>query len=376
MKIKYLCLAICLACSGVAVAEMVQQASAVSVVAKSDDELREKEIELKVLEKILELNKEKLEIQEKVVAGQQKSIDWWIGIVSLIFAISSIALPLLVTGFHRKKMEQEFNDVLENLKKTGEKAKQDLRQMATDFEKLQKQLAILKEGAANLQKSQSLDNHQENAAVIQAAEEVQNNSMASEYDKLFADAMKLSKQAKSYDDFERVYHAWLAVWEQNKVDEQVCFYLGLTAKKLYEKGTREQQSYWLPEIEKRYGKALQIKPDFYPAANNWVGFLLKMYQVIKAENSDKAIELLQQAKQIAHDFVGQYPQYAPKLAYNRACVFALENNLPQAIEQLKLSQQADNSPSKEYILQDKDFENIRETPEFQAWLKEAFPNAE
>lgn len=376
MKIKYLCLAICLAWSGVVVAETTQQASAVSVVAKSDDELRAKEIELKVLEKTLELNKEKLEIQEKVVAGQQKSIDWWIGIVSLIFAISSIALPLLITGFHSKKMEQEFNDVLENLKKTGEEAKQDLRQMATDFEKLQKQLAILQAGAANLQKSQSSNNHQENAAVIQAAEEVQNNSMASEYDKLFADAMKLSKQAKSYDDFERVYHAWLAVWKQNEDDETVCFNLGLTAQNLYEKGTREQQSYWLPEIEKRYGKALQIKPDFYEAADNWVACLLQMYQVIKAENPDMATNLLQQTKQIAHDFLEKYPQYAPELAYNRACLFALENYPPQAIEQLKLAQQADNLPDKAYILQDKDLDNIRETPEFQAWLKEAFPNAE
>ncbi|ULJ65177.1 TPR end-of-group domain-containing protein [Wielerella bovis] len=524
MKMKYLCLAIYLAWSGVVAAETVQQASAVSVVvAKSDDELREKEIELKAQEKSQAMMEKYLALHEKTITGQQKSVDWWIAAMGLILALAGYVQFKFMQS-KQKEWEEECDKLRDEMKQELANAKNLTTSIQNHHDESQELIARMKKmSPSSPDKTLSDEQIAQNRAGIEAAEKLVDNREIPLIEQLRAQAILLSDNAEKsqqYHDYEKAFHAWYAVWLQDENDADVCFKLGWIAQSLYEHATRTQQLYWQPEIEKWYGKvlqikpdvcdatynwglalsyeaqalqqenrlpeayekwqqagqryqqalqikpdkheaannwgaslndeaqalqqenrlpeayekwqqagqryqqalqikpdfheaannwgaslndeaqalqqenrlpeayekwqqagqryqqALQIKPDFHEAANNWMSGLLKMYQAIKVENPDMATQSLQQAKQIAHDFLAKYPQYAPYFAYNRACLSALENNLPQAIEQLKLSQQADDFPNKAHILQDKDLENIRETPEFQAWLKEAFPDTE
>ncbi|OSI08567.1 Uncharacterised protein [Neisseria animaloris] len=123
----------------------------------------------------------------------------------------------------------------------------------------------------------------------------------------------------------------------------------------------------------KYRQALTIKPDMHEAAYNWLSALLHELHILKDNQPAEAQIKLQQARNLIDGFLNKYPQHQENFAYNHACLFALEGNTAEAIKQLRLAQRSNHFLNKEHIEQDGGLDNIRHTPEFQAWFKEAFP---
>ena len=55
-------------------------------------------------------------------------------------------------------------------------------------------------------------------------------------------------------------------------------------------------------------------------------------------------------------------------AYNLACIHAMHGELDEMIRWLDRSYAAAKLPTREHISEDHDFDDVRETPEFKAWL--------
>jgi len=105
---------------------------------------------------------------------------------------------------------------------------------------------------------------------------------------------------------------------------------------------------------KYYKKALSIQPDFPPALNS-----LAILYVSKMEY-DQALPLFKQIIDIVPDHAGTY--------YNIACIYAVQKKIEDAIDWLEgaIQRGYDNW---ELIKTDKDLENIRKTPYYEALIK-------
>lgn len=57
-----------------------------------------------------------------------------------------------------------------------------------------------------------------------------------------------------------------------------------------------------------------------------------------------------------------------KGAYNLACIQAMRGELDDMTPWLDRSHAAGKLPTREHIATDKDFDSVRETPQFKAWL--------
>jgi hypothetical protein len=100
----------------------------------------------------------------------------------------------------------------------------------------------------------------------------------------------------------------------------------------------------------------------YTSLDNWGLALLQKSQ--RSRDPDERELLLNEA----HEKCAQAAKLAPGVgAYNLACIHALRKQNKQAIEWLQRSHAAGKLPSKDHIAKDKDFNFIRETPEFKAW---------
>jgi Tfp pilus assembly protein PilF len=116
------------------------------------------------------------------------------------------------------------------------------------------------------------------------------------------------------------------------------------------------------EAGEKYAAALAIKPDLNKALNNWGIALLAQAHHGSGEERES---LLRQAE----DKLIQSEAIAPgSAAYNLACVYAVRGALLQMVEWLDRSQAAGDLPTREHIAEDKDFDAVRDTPEFKAWL--------
>ncbi|WP_107928542.1 TPR end-of-group domain-containing protein [Neisseria animaloris] len=189
-------------------------------------------------------------------------------------------------------------------------------------------------------------------------------------------------------DTEAAFKTWLKAGEKYQLslvikpdDYEAAYSWGIAlnneARMLAKQGeTAAALEKWRDAGEK-YRQALAIKPDMYQAADNWLGTLLREHHTLKEKDNQPAEvqTKLQQARDLVNDFLSKNPQHQEKLAYNHACIYALEGNVAEAVKQLRLAQQVNNFPDKDHIETDPDFDNIRHTPEFQAWFEEAFPKS-
>ena len=55
-------------------------------------------------------------------------------------------------------------------------------------------------------------------------------------------------------------------------------------------------------------------------------------------------------------------------AYNLACIHAMRGELDEMTQWLDRCHAAGKLPTREHIAADKDFDSVRETPQFKAWL--------
>ncbi len=113
----------------------------------------------------------------------------------------------------------------------------------------------------------------------------------------------------------------------------------------------------LEEAIASYDEALKFKPDDHEAWDNRGMALLKLGRY------DEAILSCDKCLKIKSDHANAY--------YNKACVYALQENILLALDNLK---QAINLDSKylEMAKTDTDFDKIRHTPSFQSLITEKF----
>lgn len=122
----------------------------------------------------------------------------------------------------------------------------------------------------------------------------------------------------------------------------------------------------------RYTLALKLNPQNIIAASNLAAemtteraVLLKASPAPTAQTIAQADELLQRARII---LLGLSDDSKASVAYNIACMYALDGKAADALLWLQRSHSAGSLPQKSYITQDSDFDGIRSTPAFAAWF--------
>ncbi len=116
------------------------------------------------------------------------------------------------------------------------------------------------------------------------------------------------------------------------------------------------------EAGEKYAQALAIKPDMHEALNNWGAALNAQAQRNDGAERDRLMNEAYEKCLLAESI-------APgEAAYNLACIQAMRNELEDMTHWLDQSHAAGKLPTREHIAADKDFDSVRETPQFKAWL--------
>jgi MinD-like ATPase involved in chromosome partitioning or flagellar assembly/Flp pilus assembly protein TadD len=171
-----------------------------------------------------------------------------------------------------------------------------------------------------------------------------------EADRLFEEAgRKFAEALRLKPDF----HTALSNWG-NALSSRAAMKAGEEADRLFE------------EAGRKYAEALRLKPDYDTALSNWgVAF----FDQAKTKAGEEAGHLLQQARQ---KLLGAERVRAGSGAYNLACVEAMEGNTREAARWLQVCKSAGERLSKASIAADKDFDQVRNQPEFVS-LVESLP---
>ncbi|OSI14423.1 hypothetical protein [Neisseria dumasiana] len=351
-------------------------------------------------------------LRMQVMNNEQQNLNWWMTFITIIFAVAGIviaaigvAIPLLLYKKEKRQLEQSLEQAKEYVEK--------IKKHHDSAEKYTQGIAEMKQWNPKEQ------NQEAQTSSIAKAKQLSTNEDIPLIEQLRAQAILLSdkaNQSQSHQDHLQAFYAWQAVLQQDNQDGQANFNAGLQACFLYDKSNRNQQVYWLKESLERYKKVLQINsasdesaenigtlfykealtllqekkidkakklweqaekyyrytltvnPISYSTVKNWLIFLLNKHGLLKTDE-------LQRARYLIDKFLNDYPQFENELAYINACLHALEGNTSEAIAQLRSAQQENDLPEIAVIKESEFFNNIRHTPEFQAWFKEAFPES-
>jgi tetratricopeptide (TPR) repeat protein len=217
-----------------------------------------------------------------------------------------------------------------------------------------------------------------------------------EADRLFEEAgRKYAEALRLKPDSSEALNNWA-----NSLSDQARTKAGEEADRLFE------------EAGRKYAEALRLKPDFHQALYNWGGALLDQAKTKVGEEADRLFEeagrkcgealrlkpddlvalnnwgvtLLHQARRKAGEEAGRLLQQARQKsleaeqirvgsgAYNLACVEAIEGNTREAIRWLRTFESAGNRLSRARIAADKDFDRVRNQPEFVSFVESLAEN--
>jgi hypothetical protein len=122
----------------------------------------------------------------------------------------------------------------------------------------------------------------------------------------------------------------------------------------------------------RYALAMKLDPqNIIPASNLAAEMtfertaLLKASPAPSAQTIAQADDLLQRARKI---LLGLADDSKATVAYNIACIYAIDGQVADAMQWLQRSNSAGSLPAKSHIAQDSDLDAIRNTPAFAAWF--------
>jgi tetratricopeptide (TPR) repeat protein len=171
-----------------------------------------------------------------------------------------------------------------------------------------------------------------------------------EADRLFEEAgRKCAEALRRKPDFCGALFNWgLALYEQAKTKA------GEEADRLFEGAGG------------KFAEALRLKPDYHTALRNWGGALLEQAKTKPGEEAD---HLLRQARQ---KLLEAERVHAGSGAFNLACIEAIEGNTREAVRWLQVFKSAGERLSRAEITAEKDFDHVRNQPEFVS-LVESLP---
>jgi MinD-like ATPase involved in chromosome partitioning or flagellar assembly len=157
-------------------------------------------------------------------------------------------------------------------------------------------------------------------------------------DRLFEEASrKFAEALRLKPDFPEVLGNW-----GNALYNQAKTKAGEEADRLFE------------EAGRKYAEALRLEPDHPEALGNW-GHAL--YDQAKTKAGEEADRLFEQA-------IRKLAEHNASLAYNLACAQAIMGNTREAIRCLQECESVGERLSRAKIAADKDFDRIRNQPEF------------
>jgi cytochrome c-type biogenesis protein CcmH/NrfG len=161
-------------------------------------------------------------------------------------------------------------------------------------------------------------------------------------DRLFEEAGRKYAEALRFkpDDYEVLLNWGVALSGQAKTKA------GEEADRLFE------------EVGRKYAEALRLKTDYPEAISNWGAALINQAAMKRGE---EAVRLLLQARQ---KLLEAERIRAGSGALNLACVEAIEGNTSEAIRWLQACESAGVRLSRAMIAAEKDFDRIRNQPEF------------
>jgi len=367
--------------------------------------------------------------ESALLEAQRKTVDWWfsaIGVgltlIGAVVAVGGVLLPLYWQRSERSRLK-EAQAEFERMKQAADQALQSLQtHEQTGKESLEK-IKNAQERAKKFHSGQVRDgaNHEDemtsNAEMQQAVRVLAN---ASPIDKLRAQAIKASQGEKQDEEqAKRAYDLWHALAVIDPGDENAHFNAGYWAQELYRQVESRRKVYWIEAAREHYKRALHIKGDMHGAANNWGNALnaeaielaktdlsearrlwadsyekyaqaLRMnmddHEVVNnwanacsnefhalydSGESTHAEDILKKATSLLESHLAKYPNAAPELAYNLACLYSLSARAQDAVTQLELSRKAGNLPS--HWLEDKDLNVIRTSSEYVQWAVANFP---
>jgi tetratricopeptide (TPR) repeat protein len=140
-------------------------------------------------------------------------------------------------------------------------------------------------------------------------------------------------------------HTALSNWG-NALSDQAKTRAGKEADRLFE------------EANRKYTEALRLKPEYHVALSNWGVALLDQ---AKTKAGEEAGHFLQEARQ---KLLEAERMRAGGGAYNLACVEAVAGNTGEAVRWLQVFKSAGAPLSRARIAADKDFDQVRNQPDF------------
>jgi tetratricopeptide (TPR) repeat protein len=122
------------------------------------------------------------------------------------------------------------------------------------------------------------------------------------------------------------------------------------------------------EAGRKFTEALRLRPGFPEALSNWGAALINQGTMKRGEEAERLLrqarQKLQEAEQIR----------AGSGAYNLACVEAIQGNTREAVRWLQVFKSAGERLSRATIAADKNFDRVRNEPEFVSLLESLAEN--
>ncbi|MDR3287763.1 MAG: tetratricopeptide repeat protein [Prevotellaceae bacterium] len=258
-----------------------------------------------------------------------KSKRYKITYISTIITLISIAVTIYF-GFANTNLENQIKDLKEQSKSIVNEITNN-----TQYVKI-----ITKFIIQNNPNPQNLS-EEEKKIIEMAAENTNNPTTADDWALLGYNAQIENK----YDDVIKYYSKAIEL----NPDDAVAYY------------NRGLAYYNLQQYEKAiadYNKAIELKPDDADIYNNRGNAYCNLQQ------NEKAITDYNKTIELKPDLAEPY--------YNFACLYSLQNEKNKAFEYLEKSFEKGLNIIREYIENDKDFENIKTDPRFKQLLDKYF----
>lgn len=249
-------------------------------------------LELKVLEKSLEMERKLLEAHKEAVAGQQKSVDWWIAFISFAMAVVALLGGVIPYFFYRRESEslKEKQNELAELQQKADKQLEQAKELCEQAEKHSKEAEHHLSEIINIRQTAeqhtddiekmknvtlgnlSTESGADNKAGIQAANELKENREIPLIEQLRAKALVLSHTAEIQANtaaYEKALTAWKSVLLEDEEDAQANFSTAFCNHMLAHLSEGTKKAQYLAEAGKQYARTLATDSQHYAAASNW-----------------------------------------------------------------------------------------------------------
>ena len=300
-----------------------------------------------------------------VLEGQRKTFDWWFSflvVFTAILAIFGALIPFLMSRKDKELIEQMLREARETVQMikghetVASQTVEEIRHKRDEAKKLTENFTSDKAaGDVVVQKTK------------EAVATIQKDPRADFALKLRAEAIAASQAEKA----DKAYALWRALAELDPADASAQFNAGYWARDLGEKSRGDDVLHWLRQAGQHYQQALAVKPDKHEAANNWGNALDDEARALAPSDLAAARTLWQRAGEKYQQALAIKPD-DESAHFNSACLSALLGQVQACCKSLAKWRKCKPEARRSELDSDSDFDQVRNTPEFQAF-RESLP---